>query len=114
MDRQPPRAFFTLLASIAVFTIAVLLRLPSCYESFWLDELHSAWIVADDVGSVYQRSVLGHQSPFYYFQLWIWKQVVGNSEVMLRLNSVLLVAGGCSVIAYGIIRWTNSLLAGTV
>lgn len=114
MDRQPPRAFFTLLASIAVFTIAVLLRLPSCYESFWLDELHSAWIVADDVGSVYQRSVLGHQSPFYYFQLWIWKQVVGSSEVMLRLNSVLLVAGGCSVIAYGIIRWTNSLLAGTV
>ena len=114
MDRQPPRALFTLLISLCVFTIAVFLRLPSCYESLWLDELHSAWIVADGVGSVYQRSVLGHQSPCYYLQLWAWKQVVGDSELMLRLNSVLLVAGGCSVLAYGISKWTSSLLAGLV
>ncbi|MCP4945414.1 MAG: hypothetical protein GY924_26000 [Planctomycetaceae bacterium] len=114
MDRQPPRALFTLLISLAVFTIAVLLRLPSCYESLWLDELHSAWIVADGVGSVYQRSVLGHQSPCYYLQLWAWKQLLGDSEFMLRLNSVLLVASGCSVIAYGITKWTSSLLAGLV
>ena len=114
MDRQPPRALFTLLISFAVFTIAVLLRLPSCYESLWLDELHSAWIVADGIGSVYKRSVLGHQSPCYYLQLWIWKQAVGDSELMLRLNSVLLVASGCSVIAYGITKWARSLLAGLV
>ncbi|MCH1438018.1 MAG: hypothetical protein L7W43_00070 [Rubripirellula sp.] len=114
MDRQPPRALFTLLISVSVFTIAVLLRLPSCYESLWLDELHSAWIVADGVGSIYQRSVLGHQSPCYYLQLWVWKQIFGDSELMLRLNSVLLVASGCSVIAYGITKWTSSLLAGFV
>ena len=114
MDRQPPRALFTLLISLTVFTIAVLLRLPSCYESLWLDELHSAWIVTDGIGSVYQRSIIGHQSPCYYLQLWIWKQIVGGSELMLRLNSVLFVAGGCGVITYGITKWTSSLLAGLV
>ena len=112
MERQPPRTFFTLLISLAVVTVAVFLRLPSCYESLWLDELHSAWIIADDIGSVHQRSIIGHQSPCYYFQLWFWKQAFGDSEVMLRLNSVLLVAGGCGVIAYGITNWTKSLLAG--
>ncbi len=114
MDRQPPRAWFTLLISLSVFTIAVFLRLPSCYESLWLDELHSAWIIADGVGSVYQRAVIGHQSPCYYLQLWAWKQVLGDSELILRLNSVLWVASGCSVITYGITRWTSSLLAGLV
>ena len=94
--------------------IAVLLRLPSCYESLWLDELHSAWIVADGVGNVYQRSVLGHQSPCYYLQLWAWKQVLGDSELMLRLNSVLSLAIGCSIITYGITKWTSSSLAGLV
>ena len=114
MDGQSPRAIFTLLISLAVVSIAIFLRLPSCYESLWLDELHSAWIIADDIGSVYQRSIIGHQSPCYYFQLWVWKQVVGDSELILRLNSVLMVAGGCGVIAYGITNWTHSLLAGFV
>ncbi len=114
MDRQSPRAVSSLLISLAVFSIAIFLRMPSCYESLWLDELHSAWIVADDIGSVYQRSIIGHQSPCYYFQLWAWQQAVGDSELMLRLNSVLLVAGGCGVLAFGITKWTQSLLAGLV
>jgi len=114
MAPPPLPAVFSLLISLAVFSIAIFLRLPSCYESFWLDELHSAWIVADDIGSVYQRSIIGHQSPCYYFQLWAWQQVFGDSEFMLRLNSVLLVAGGCSVLAFGIAEWTQSLLAGLV
>lgn len=114
MERQPPKAFFTLLVSLAVFTLAIFLRLPSCYESLWLDELHSAWIVADGIDKIYQRSVLGHQSPCYYVQLWIWKQVAGGSELMLRLNSVLFVAISCVVIVQGITKWTKSLLAGSV
>ncbi|MDE0863435.1 MAG: hypothetical protein OSA98_06580 [Rubripirellula sp.] len=112
MDRQSLKAAFTALSVLAVFSAAIFLRLPSCYESLWVDELHSAWIVAGDFSRVYQRSVIGHQSPCYFFLLWIWKQAFGDSEMLLRLSSVLLVACGCAVTTLGVIRWTKSLLAG--
>ena len=112
MDRQSSKTVHTVLSALAVVSAAIFLRLPSCYESLWVDELHSAWIVADDFNSVYQRSVLGHQSPGYFFLLWIWKQAIGDSELLMRLSSVLLVACGCAVLAVGIIRWTKSIPAG--
>ena len=112
MDRQSPKTVHTALSAFAVFSAAIFLRLPSCYESLWVDELHSAWIVAGDFSNVYQRSVLGHQSPGYFFLLWIWKQTFGDSELLLRLSSVLLVACGCAVLAVGVVRWTKSIPAG--
>ena len=114
MDRQPPRPVHIWLISIAVCSLAIFLRLPSCYESLWLDELHSAWIISDGIGSVYQRSIIGHQSPCYYYVLWTWQELFGDSELLLRLNSVLLVAGACGVLCFGITNWTKSLLAGLV
>ena len=109
MDRQPPRPVHIWLISIAVCSLAIFLRLPSCYESLWLDELHSAWIISDGIGSVYQRSIIGHQSPCYYYVLWTWQELFGDSELLLRLNSVLLVAGACGVLCFGIKRTKSQL-----
>ncbi len=110
MDQPSHRSIA--LASIVVFLIAILLRVPSCYESFWVDELHSAWCVWDDLGDVAQRADIGHQSPFYFTGLWFWKQFVGNSELALRMSSVLAVAVGCSVLTAGIAKYSHSVLAG--
>ena len=100
-------------ASIVVFLIAVVLRIPSCYESFWVDELHSAWCVWDDLGDVAPRADIGHQSPFYFIGLWLWKQLVGQSEMALRFSSVLATAASCSVLTAGVTLWSRSLIAGT-
>jgi mannosyltransferase len=102
----------TLFAAAMVFMIAVILRVPSCYESFWLDELHSAWCVWDSLFDVFKRANLGHQSPFYFVGLWFWKQVVGSGEVALRLSSVIAVAAGSAVLTISVARWTKSLVAG--
>ncbi|MDG2222750.1 MAG: hypothetical protein P8L85_15325 [Rubripirellula sp.] len=102
------------LASIVVFGVAVMLRVPSCYESFWVDELHTAWVIWDAFGDVTPRAILGHQSPFYFVGMWAWKQLVGNSELALRLSSVFAVALSGVVLTAGIARWTGSLIAGIV
>lgn len=99
-------------ASIIVFLIALLLRIPSCYESFWVDELHSAWCVWGDLGEVADRAEIGHQSPFYFIFLWFWKQAAGGSELALRLSSVLAVATSCVVLTVGVAKLTRSLSAG--
>lgn len=112
MEETAPTRRSIVIASIVVFAIAVTVRVPSCYESFWVDELHSAWCVWDSLSDVFPRASVGHQSPFYFFGLWFWKQAVGESEVALRMSSVLAVAASCVVLTAGVGRWTRSLVAG--
>lgn len=113
MEVSEPNRRATLIAATAVFILAVVLRVPSCYESFWLDELHSAWCVWDSLSDVFPRANVGHQSPCYFVGLWFWKQVVGSAEASLRFSSVLAVAAGSAVLTISVARWTKSIAAGT-
>jgi hypothetical protein len=112
MDDSEPRRRTTIVVAIAICAIAVFLRVPSCYESFWLDELHSAWTVWGSLAEVLPRARMGHQTPFYFAGLWFWKQAVGGSEVALRMSSVLAVGASCIVLTIGVTRWTRSIVAG--
>lgn len=111
-DPSQPNGRLVIAVAGVVFAIAVAVRLPSCYESFWLDELHSAWIVWGGFGDVAARACEGHQSPFYFWALWIWKQAVGDSEWALRTSSVLAVALSGAVVTIAGATWTRSVAAG--
>jgi mannosyltransferase len=111
-DPSQPSGRVVIAVAGVVFAAAVALRLPSCYESFWLDELHSAWIVWGGFGDVAARACDGHQSPFYFWALWIWKQAVGDSEFALRMSSVLAVALSGAVATIAAARWTQSVASG--
>ncbi len=63
-DDKPSRRVVAIWA-LAIFVLAVCLRVPSCYESFWLDELHTAWAIWGDLGAVSQRAEAGNQTPLY-------------------------------------------------
>jgi len=103
-----------LAAGSIIFVLAVMVRLPSCTESFWLDELHSAWSVWGSLGEVASRAMAGNQTPFYFWGLWAWKQVMGDSELMLRLPSVLASATAAAVITIGLIKTRQNVLAGVI
>ena len=100
-------------AAAAVFLIAVALRVPSCFESFWVDELHSAWTIWGEFGDVFSRARIGNQTPFYFVGLWCWKNTIGESEVALRMTSVLATALAASIVTIGITRWSKCLVGGT-
>jgi mannosyltransferase len=102
------------LACSLVFVIAVLVRVPSSNESFWLDELHSAWTVWGPLAEVSDRAMAGNQTPVYFWLLWIWKQLVGNSEVALRTPSVICTALASAILTLGLYRTRGSLLTATV
>ena len=99
--------------SVIVFAIAIVLRVPSCYESFWVDELHSTWTVWGDFKEIFPRARIGNQTPFYFVGLWLWKNSIGESELALRLTSVLATALAASLMTVGVARWSRSLVAGT-
>ena len=110
-QRDKPRiiaAFISVLVAISAF----LLRAPSCYESFWLDELHSAWCIWDGFSDVEPRASAGHQTPLFYWVLWIWKQLFGDSEFALRMISVAAVSAASGLASYVIATRFRSIAAG--
>lgn len=100
------------LAIVAITAIAATLRVWQWNESLWLDELHTAWSVADELKHVASRAAMGNQPPLYYWGVWLAVQFFGLTEPSLRLLSVL--AGTALVPAsYWCLRqWTNSPAAG--
>lgn len=72
------------------------------FESWWLDETVSLWIVSGSFSEVLSRSVhYQGQSPLYYSLLWLWMRVTGEGEFISRLPSVLCLLGAVTLS----IRW---------
>ncbi len=98
-------------ALLPILGVAVLLRLWQIHESLWLDELHTAWVVADGPAAISERARLGNQSPLYFYLPYLTTGLLGTSEWTLRLPS-LLAGSGLVALAYLLsYRWTQSLLA---
>lgn len=90
MDKSWDRSLF--FACTFIFALTVGLRLPSCAESLWVDELHTAWVVSDGFDAVAPRAAIGNQTPWYFWGMWNWTRLTGLSEISLRLPSVLAIA----------------------
>ncbi|MEM6691067.1 MAG: glycosyltransferase family 39 protein [Planctomycetota bacterium] len=88
----------TWMLALMVTCAAAAVRWPGCDESFWLDELHSAWTVWGSFGNVSQRAAIGNQTPIWFWTLWGFKGIAGDSESGLRLISVLTTSTACGLI----------------
>ncbi|RCS49256.1 hypothetical protein DTL42_12015 [Bremerella cremea] len=87
--------------------VSLFFRLPLLEESLWVDELHTAWVVADSPQEIPERAAMGNQSPLYFLGVWAWLQTSGMHEWSLRLPSLLagvLAVGLVTVITH---RWTK-------
>lgn len=117
-DRPPGTALMwwpALLVAVGmVVSITIAFRLPSCGESFWLDELHSAWAVEGAFSEVSSRAAIGNQTTGYFHLLWSWQTMVGSSEVALRMLSVVASCLASAVLVIGVAQRTGSICAGVI
>ena len=97
------RVFFS---ACLVSIVAWVLRFPSCGESLWVDELHTAWAIGGSLRDVSDRAALGNQTPWYFWGLWHWQHFFGNSEPLLRVPSVAAVSFSCGLLVW--IGWRVS------
>ncbi len=73
------------LAAITIFAACV--RVSILRESFWIDELHTAWTIDGSFAEIFSRAKMGNQGPAYFVVLWFWKHIAGMGEISLRLPS---------------------------
>lgn len=93
--------------------------------SLWVDELHSSWVIWEQLSCVPERAWLGNQSPLYFAGLWCWwhlpfRPQTVPPELWLRLPSLLawwgVLIGAVVVVrrhdrATGRLSWPIGLLA---
>src|SRR6186997_618470 len=82
---------FGALALIVVMVIAgVILRAIGVTRSLWLDEFGTLWVVEGSLAEAVRRTIAFQgQSPLYYVLTWPFPHFFGESELALRLPSLL-------------------------
>ena len=75
------------------------LRLVGFGQSLSGDELGTLWAIESSLPDVVSRSASFHgQSPFYYVIAWAFVRMLGESEAVMRLPSLLAIAGAALLI----------------
>jgi hypothetical protein len=85
-------AAVTVAGSLAVLTFQV-----AHHRSLWLDEFGTLWVIRGPLAEVATRVYGFHgQSPLYYYVPWLSVRLLGETEIAMRLPSLvaLLVASG--------------------
>lgn len=84
---------------IYLFLICILFIVfftPTIRQSLWIDETITYWVVKDGFRDLFYRAIhFQGQSPFYYFIVWCFIQILGNAEWILRLPSLLSIIFAC-------------------
>jgi uncharacterized membrane protein len=96
VPRTPPESISTatsILLSCLLSVIGIagfVLRLYGIDNSLWLDEFGTLWTVEGDFLEVGRKAFsFQGQSPFYYLIVWACIHLLGVSEIILRLPSLL-------------------------
>lgn len=82
-------------------------------ELLWLDELHTSWVVGSSLSEVYGRSADGNQAPLFFWLSWFPVNLLGPSELSVRLVAIVSGLGLIVAAAQLVWRWTNSVVAVT-
>lgn len=97
-----------------ILIIALLLRLPNLGESLWFDELFSTAFFMDDFEGLKKLINKDLHPPLNYILWYYWNSVFGDSEISIRILSVLFGLGSVALTYFLAARFTsknNALLA---
>ena len=101
---EPPDPGHVRWLAIATAVVIGSLWLVPLFSSLWEDEFGTWWVVKDGLGDAVHRAITFHgQSPLYYLIVWATRVVGGNSEVVLRLPSLIATAVS-AVVLYRLAR----------
>jgi len=108
-----PSPRWPLIALGTITLVGLMLRLTNVFESLWLDELHTGWVVKDAWSDVTWRAQIGNQSPVWFYAVKLVTTLLGQSELTLRLLS--LIAGTALIpVAYWLVGVLCKPLEGVV
>jgi uncharacterized membrane protein len=96
-DKGMQALFLAIVIGGALFVLGTRLWLGRDLP-LWLDESWTGMIVSQpDLTSLWREIWLDVNAPLYYQMMWLWTTIAGNSNIALRLPSLLLTVGAAAV-----------------
>ena len=99
----------------AIVALGTLVRTHGLGRSLWIDELHTAWSIAEGPEAIPARAAAGNYSPAYFFVVWCTTRLAGMNEAALRLPSliagILLIVAAWAAVKHWTGSWSLGLLA---
>ena len=81
---------------VLILIFFILFFIPSMTRSLWIDETITYWVIKDGLRDLFYRVIhFQGQSPFYYLIVWCFIQVLGHTEWVLRLPSLISLIVAC-------------------
>lgn len=77
------------MVSIILFVLALIIRLVSADQSFWLDEGASIFFARLPIFSFFTSIIGDFHPPLYYLLLHFWLPLAGRTEWLIRLPNVV-------------------------
>ena len=74
---------------LIIIFVALILRLVNLNQSLWLDEAVQAITARQNFSYIFQDIAGDFHPPLYHFLMHFWVRFFGNSEIAMRLPSVL-------------------------
>lgn len=95
-DNPNPYSFREKIYLSLICILFIVFFIPTMRQSLGLDETVTYWVVKDGFWDLVYRAVhYQGQSPFYYFIVWCFIQILGNAEWVLRIPSLLFLILAC-------------------
>jgi mannosyltransferase len=89
-------ATWLVVAVVTIVALGAYFRVDGLMSSLWIDEFGTFWVTEDRLSTTVARALqFQGQSPFYYLIVWIPLHLFGESELALRLPSLIF---GCAFI----------------
>ncbi len=104
-------AIYALAVAVSLSTWFIVIRAP-----LWLDETVSMFLIKGGWAGIMSRQVWP-DAPAYSCLLWLWTKVMGTSEIMLRISSVLPMLGAVYLLyraARELFDWDVAVIAAIV
>lgn len=76
-----------------LLAVSLILRLINLNQSLWLDEAVQAITAKESFSYIFQEIKGDFHPPLYHFLMHFWVRAFGNSEIVLRMPSVLFGVG---------------------
>jgi len=103
-------ATWLVVAVVTIVALGAYFRVDGLMSSLWIDEFGTFWVTEDRLSTTVARALqFQGQSPFYYLIVWIPLHLFGESELALRLPSLIF---GCAFIL--VLFLTARRLAGPI
>jgi len=99
------------LALGAIVLCAFLLRLPGLRESLWYDELWSTKVILSGLQDLIGLCVVDPSAPAYYFLMFGWIRIFGDSEVSVRIPPLVFGLLSVALTFFLARRWLSEAAA---